>query len=165
MLALGAMSCNGQDNSAIFRAKMPARDLLHNYTLWALRHVRDTKSSKLDIKVPFIDIYDAFGRVIYHGDDAASNAAVLSGMPNILASLASPSSLGSKAVFPSLQEMVDMIPAFRDRFKEIQGRKDTVLSVTLTGCAPCAPQDAGIAKLRSREEALDVRVLEVELVR
>jgi hypothetical protein len=136
---------------------MPLRSLLHEYTRWALKHAK-TSSSKLDVNLPFIDVYDAEGLALYHGSVADGSVGVLDDFPASIKSARRPMAA------PTLLETFAMVPAFGPLSNEVHaGHAYTVLSVTVKNCKPCQAHDLAFASLRNRSRGLGVRMLEIEL--
>jgi hypothetical protein len=94
---------------------------------------------------PVLEVYNESGILVYHGDEAVTNATILQGFP------ASIRNLPAKEDAPRLESLLDQIPDFKPRVKEILGKKQLVLlSIGLDECGACKIQEDAIGDLENR---------------
>lgn len=122
-------------------------------------HWADTlPKGQRDIRLgmPALDVYSRTGKLLYHGQDAVSNATFLRNFPSSLvgAHLTAPR--------PPLKMIVEMFPEFRREEPMLlrQGQY-TVVAYSYIGWNVARPQDNALKDLRRR--APQIRVLEVRI--
>lgn len=142
----------------------PSSDIAHasreqmtdGFLRWADTLPKDQRTIRLGM--PAIDVYSRSGTLLYHGQDAAKNAAFLRAFPDSLSG-AKPSEQR-----PPLKTIVEMFPEFmRDEPRLLDGSKYTVVAYTYVGWDVAKPQDDAINDLRKRAAQSSVRVLEVRM--
>ncbi len=141
-------------------ATLPSDYYFHELTKLALGH-SGRKSAQLNVNLPFFEIYNQAGTLVYHESDRARNTMVLTGLPGTLTGLKI-----DPAYHATYREMLDIVPAFKsDEGALLAGDRYTVLAVTMEKCSPCAQEDTLTSRLRKDSERLRIRVLQVILQR
>jgi|SRR5271165_1273395 len=140
-------------------AQISVDELNNGYIQWMDHHPSAfPPGSKNTILLPSLDIYSPGGISVYHGEDAAKNAAFIRGLPGSIAS----AKAGSPR--PTLQEAMEMIPEFKGRHRVAQaGAQYTLFAVTWADWDHCKPQNDAVAELRKRSRETGVRIIEVRL--
>ncbi len=159
---------NSSAPSAI-TTQAPVQELLAGYLKWMHRHPqvmpKATKKgedpSPFFAPVPAIDLYSPSGSSVYFEAKPKNNAEFLRSMRPALPPVtkAQPSTLR-----PTLSEAMEMFPELKSYQTLTSGDvRYTVFALTNSGDEYCREQDEAVAQLKSRAQALGIRVIEVKL--
>lgn len=138
-------------------ATIPLNDYVRAILTWELAHGNHTVSTKINLRVPSLDIFDPEGQLIFHGEDTAKNAELLQRLPAGLA--------GLKPLSPqqSLSRALDVVADFQKKSNAItSAKKYTIYSTTATKCAPCRTQEQAVERIVSTK-GLEMNILRLTL--
>src|SRR5437764_100768 len=110
-------------------ATMPLNDYLRAVLTWELAHGNHTASTKINLKIPSLDIYGPEGQLVFHGEDPVKNAELLHRLPAGLNDL--------KPVSPqqNLSRALDIVADFQKKSSQIgAAKKYTIYATTATTC-------------------------------
>jgi hypothetical protein len=109
---------------------------------------------------PQLNIYDASGNLIYSGNEALDNAQILRELPEGI------SALKPEPGAPSLVQLLNAVPDFRAREKEILApHRITVFSISLDGCHACMVQEDAVSDTKDRLLDKGVNLLVIHVSR
>ena len=128
------------------------------YLKWCPGH-QPGSPRQIRIKLPSIDIYDARGALVYHGEGADGNAAVVNSLPRQIRALR------PSGTHPNLKDALEMTPNFANvRSSILSGGRYTVLALSSSSqCSKCPLQNEAVANLKKRASQSNLNVLELFL--
>jgi len=147
----------GAATPTIEAVTMPLTDYLRAIVSWELAHGNHSVSTKLNLKIPSLDIYDPDGQLVYHGEDTVKNAELLNRLPAGVD--------GLKPVSPqqSFTRALDVVSDFQKKSGAItSAKKYTIYSTTATRCANCKTQEQAVEQILSKK-SLGMNILRLTL--
>ena len=152
--------CAGPEQAGDVLVHVPLRAFLGDYVKMAAHH-SEGKSAAVKVKLPFFEIYDPTGLLIYHEDDWPTNARVLAGLPGTLKGLTT-----TTACRPAYREMLEIVPEFRAHAQALlSSGRHTVLVVRIEKSRECQREEALADTLSRDSERLQIHVLQIVLQR
>ena len=110
---------------------------------------------------PSLDIYDANGNLIYHGNDSAENISVIRALPQTLLSVPTNP---AKSLRPTLAEAEVMFPEIATaKGSQIKAPQYTLFVINYAERPACKDQDVAIQQLKPRLEGSQILLVEVRL--